>query len=150
MTPAIALSVSDWARRTVIGEAQNETDLDVSFLKYWTAPECIFTGTEQPTHALAKGVATLNAFSGYEFIRIEDAKEVYKNMTKLYDKRSDIIHRGMNYLANQVINEADISRICKYTAWSILNLFHLRSIGYTSMREVSNQINRLYSQWNGQ
>ncbi|KOP24297.1 hypothetical protein AMR41_21450 [Hapalosiphon sp. MRB220] len=132
-----------------IGEAQNEADLDVSFLKYWTALECIFTGTEQPTHALAKGVATLNAFSGYEFIRIEDAKEVYKNMTKLYDKRSDIIHRGMNYLANQVINEADISKICKYTAWSILSLFHLRSIGYTSMQEVSDQINRLYSQWNG-
>ncbi|MBD2456310.1 hypothetical protein H6G80_19810 [Nostoc sp. FACHB-87] len=132
-----------------IGEAQNEADLDVSFLKYWTALECMFTGTEQPTHALAKGVATLNAFSGYEFIRIEDAKEVYKNMTKLYDKRSDIIHRGMNYLANQVINEADISKICKYTAWSILSLFHLRSIGYTSMQEVSDQINRLYSQWNG-
>ncbi len=132
-----------------IGEAQNEADLDVSFLKYWTALECIFTGTEKPTHALAKGVATVNAFSGYEFIRIEDAKEVYKNMTKLYDKRSDIIHRGMNYLANQVINEADISKICKYTAWSILSLFHLRSIGYTSMQEVGDQINRLYSQWNG-
>lgn len=131
-----------------IGEAQNEADLDVSFLKYWTALECIFTGAEQPTHALAKGVATLNAFSSYEFIRIEDVKEVYKNMTKLYDKRSDIIHRGMNYLANQVINEADISKICKYTAWSILSLFHLRSIGYMSMQEVGDQINRLYSQWN--
>ncbi|NJR63062.1 MAG: hypothetical protein HC769_32305 [Cyanobacteria bacterium CRU_2_1] len=131
-----------------IGEAQNEADLDVSFLKYWTALECIFTGVEKPTHALAKGVATLNAFSGYEFIRSEDVKEVYKNMTKLYDKRSDIIHRGMNYLANQVINEADISKICKYTAWSILSLFHLRSIGYTSMQEVGDQINRLYSQWN--
>jgi hypothetical protein len=127
-----------------IGEAQNEADLDVSFLKYWTALECIFTGTEQPTHALAKGVATLNTFSGYEFIKIEDAKEVYRNMIKLYDKRSAIIHHGMNYLANQVINEADISMICKYTAWSILSLFHLRSDDYTSMQEVGDRINRLY------
>ncbi|WP_373529825.1 hypothetical protein [Nostoc sp.] len=130
-----------------IGEAQNEADLDVSFLKYWTALECIFTGSEQPTHALAKGVATLNAFSGYEFIRIEDAKKVYKSMTNLYGKRSDIIHRGMNYLADQIISEADISRICKYTAWSILSLFHLRSIGYTNMQEVSNHINRSYPKW---
>ncbi|MCL6752846.1 hypothetical protein KBT16_18460 [Nostoc sp. CCCryo 231-06] len=113
-----------------IGEAQNESDLDVAFLKYWTALECIFTGSEQPTHSLAKGVATINAFSGYEFIKIEDAKEVYKNIKKLYEKRSHIIHRGMNYLADQVINEADVSKICKYTAWSILSLFHLRSIGY--------------------
>lgn len=127
-----------------IGEAQNEADLDVSFLKYWTALECIFTGSEQPTHALAKGVSTLNAFSIYEFIKVEDTKDVYKIMTKLYGKRSDIIHRGMNYLANQVINEADISKVCKYTAWSILSLFHLRSIGYTDMYEVGNQINRLY------
>ena len=133
-----------------IGEAQNEADLDVSFLKYWTALECIFTGSENPTYALAKGVATLNAFSGYEFIRVEDAKEVYKSATKLYGKRSDIIHRGMNYLANQVINEADISKVCKYTAWSILSLFHLRSIGYMNMHEVGKQINRLYAQWNVQ
>jgi hypothetical protein len=130
-----------------IGEAQNEVDLDVSFLKYWTALECIFTGSEQPTHALAKGVATLNAFSGYELIKLEDAKEVYKGMTKLYDKRSDIIHRGMNYLANQVIDNADITKVNKYTACSIHSLFYLRSIGYTSMDEVSKQINRLYLQW---
>ena len=120
----------------------------MSFLKYWTALECIFTGTEQPTHALAKGVSTLNAFSHYELIKIEDAREVYKNMAKLYGKRSDIIHRGMNYLADQVISEADIAKICKYTAWSILSLFHLRSIGFTSMQEVGDKINRLYLQWN--
>ena len=128
-----------------IGEAQNEVDLDVSFLKYWTALECIFTGSQQRTHVLAKGVSTLNAFSNYEFITIEDAKEVYKSMTKLYGKRSHIIHQGMNYLANQIINEADISKICKYTAWSILSLFHLRSIGYKNMDEVGSQIDRLYN-----
>jgi hypothetical protein len=133
-----------------IGEAQNEADLDVSFLKYWTALECIFTGSEKPTHALAKGVATLNTFSVYKFIKIEDAKEVYESMKRLYCKRSKIIHHGMNYLANQVIDEADISKICKYTVWSILSLFHLRSIGYKNMHEIRNEINRLNAQWNVQ
>lgn len=130
-----------------IGEAQDEVDLDVSFLKYWTALECMFTGSEPPTHALAKGVSTINAFSNYEFISIEDAEEVYRSMTKLYNKRSDIIHRGMNYLNNQIINEADISKICKYTAWSILSLFDLRAVGYVDMHEVGDQINRLYVKW---
>jgi hypothetical protein len=132
-----------------IGEAQNENDLDVSFLKYWTALECIFTGSEQPTKALAKGVATLNAFSGYEFIRVEDLNKTYKSMTKLYGKRSDIIHRGMNYLANQVIIEADISEMCRYTAWSIYSLFHLRSDGYTDMQAVGIKINELFLKWDG-
>ncbi len=130
-----------------IGEAQNEADLDVSFLKYWTALECMFSEKNYTTKSLAKGVATINAFSSYEFIKIEDAKETYKNVVALYDKRSDIIHRGMNYLANQVISEGDVSKICKYTAWSILSLFDLRSIGYTEMHEVVNQINRLYAKW---
>ena len=68
--------------------------------------------------------------------------EIYKNMKKLYNKRSDIIHRGMSYL----VSEADISEICKYAAWSILSLMHLRSIKYTTMNEVNHHINRLYSQ----
>ena len=130
-----------------IGEAQNESDLDVSFLKYWTALECIFSEKEDTTKSLAKGVATINAFSGYGFIKIEDAKKIYKDVRNLYDKRSDIIHRGMNYLTNQVIDEADVSKICKYTAWSILSLFYLRSIGYTNMDEVGNLTNRLYAKW---
>ncbi|MBD3885731.1 hypothetical protein IFO70_28880 [Phormidium tenue FACHB-886] len=133
-----------------IGEAQNEYDLDISFLKYWTALECMFTGSEQPTHALAKGVATLRLSSGYEPESVEDAKEVYRNVTKLYGKRSDIIHRGMNYLAHQVIGETDVSKICKYTAWSILSLFHLRSNGYITMQEVGDEINRLYEEWSVQ
>ncbi|MBD3882184.1 hypothetical protein IFO70_10475 [Phormidium tenue FACHB-886] len=131
-----------------IGEAQNEFDLDVSFLKYWTALECMFTVSNNPTGDLAKGIATLKLFSAYEFTSVEDAKEVYEDVKELYTKRSNIIHRGLNYLADQVINETDISKICRYTAWSILNLFHLRAAGHTNMREVGDQINTLHEQWN--
>ncbi len=130
-----------------IGEAQNESDLDVSFLKYWTAIECMFSEKEDTTKSLAKGVATVNAFSGYEFIKLEDVKNIYKDVSDLYDKRSQIIHQGLSYLADQVINESDIARICKYTVWSILSLFHLRSIGYTTMEQIRIQTNRLYTRW---
>jgi hypothetical protein len=55
-----------------IGEAQNEPDLDVAFLKYWTALECIFTGSEESTDngitdSLARGVTLINAFSEHRF-----------------------------------------------------------------------------------
>ena len=131
-----------------IGEAQNEPDLDVAFLKYWTALECMFSEKEDTTKSLAKGVTTINAFSSYDFISVGDAKKVYKDIVKLYDKRSDIIHRGMNYLANQVINEVDVSEICKYAAWSVLSLFHLRSIDYTTMNQVKSWINVQCKIWN--
>jgi hypothetical protein len=133
-----------------IGEAQNEFDLDISFLRYWTALECIFTRgkDDKITRNLSISVAILNTFSVYNFIRIEESKNARKNIINLYKKRSLIIHQGMNYIDNQVINKADISLICKYTACSILSLFYLRSIGYTSMHEIDDQINRL-SQLNG-
>ncbi|MBD1842782.1 hypothetical protein H6F89_05030 [Cyanobacteria bacterium FACHB-63] len=125
-----------------IGEAQNEPDLDVAFLKYWTALECIFTHSKNPTEALAKGVTVINTFSEYGFVDIEDIESIHSRIKGLYGKRSDIIHRGMNYLANQVIDEADVAEICKYTAWSILSLFSLRT-RYTTMNEVDSQISRL-------
>ena len=125
-----------------IGEAQNEPDLDIAFLKYWTALECIFTGSKKPTEALAEGVTVINAFSEYRFIEIEDIKAVHSRIKKLYEKRSHIIHRGMNYLADQVIDRFDVSEICKYTAWSICSLFSLRA-GYTTMSEIDSQISRL-------
>jgi len=128
-----------------IGEAQNESDLDIAFLKYWTALECIFSEKEDTTKSLAKGVATIITFSNYDFARIEDTNKIYKDVVSLYKRRSDIIHRGMNYLADKVISEVDVSKICKYAAWSILNLFDLRSIGYTTTDQIKEKNAELYA-----
>jgi hypothetical protein len=76
-------------------------------------------------------------------LKIENIKNVRSRMRKLYEKRSNIIHRGMNYLAHQVIDEVDVSEICKYTAWSICNLFSLRSLQYETMSEIDSQTSRL-------
>ncbi|WNZ46394.1 HEPN domain-containing protein [Leptolyngbya boryana CZ1] len=137
-----------------IGEAQNEPDLDVAFIKYWTALESIFTGSKEligsqntgVTKSLAIGVAVLNAFSEYRFVEIENIKSVRSTMTELYSKRSDIIHRGMNYLSYpKIIDTVDVSEVCKYAAWSICSLFSLRS-QYTTMSEINGQITRLNTQ----
>lgn len=123
------------------GEAQNEFDWDVAFLKYWTALECIFSyKKEQITHSLAKGVSILIAFSNYRFIEINNISEVYKKISKLYEMRSQIIHRGLR----GTINELQLADICKYTSWTILSLLDLRAIGYTIMEEIDNQTTRLY------
>jgi hypothetical protein len=132
-----------------IGEAQNEFDLDIAFIKYWTAIECMFNQKQEITKSLAKGVTISIIFNGYQDIQdtnnVDDAKLIYKEIEKLYDKRSLIIHQGKTYLTKQVIDEHDISAICKYAAWSVLNMFYLRSIGYVTRDEIKKQIDRLSS-----
>ncbi len=131
-----------------IGEAQNEFDLDIAFIKYWTAIECMFS-QEPITKSLAKGVTISIIFSCYQHIQdannVDDAKLIYKEIKKLYKKRCDIIHGGKTHLTQQVIDEHDISAICKYAAWSISQMFCLRSGGYVTRDKIKKEIDRLSS-----
>lgn len=130
-----------------IGEAQNEFDFDVAFVKYWTALEAMFTGSQNPTQAVSRGVSRLTAYTSYRFIEGEEAiSEVKTDISKLYDKRSDIIHRGMRHAEeiSQGVSASDVSRLCKYTVWSIFSLFELRGLCYTNRSEIAHRLSSTY------
>lgn len=123
------------------GEAQNEFDWDISFLKYWTALECIFSHREENiTRSLARGISVLAAFGGYQFIKSDEIDNVYKTVSSLYSKRSKIVHRG---LRNDV-DEAELTEICKYASWTVLSLMSLISVGYRDISQLEVQIVKLY------
>jgi hypothetical protein len=129
-----------------IGEAQNEFNLDVAFIKYWTALECIFSEKDNVTQSLKEGVSKLNAYSQYKFIEVADIKDIQKDVSKLYDKRSDIIHRGTRHIEeeDQGVSSSDISLLCKYAVWSISSLFELRRLNYTTRSQMTERIKGLY------
>ncbi|MEI3650336.1 MAG: hypothetical protein V6D39_10145 [Dolichospermum lemmermannii FEM_B0920] len=123
------------------GEAQNEFDTDISFLKYWTALEVIFSNKKEDiTHALCKGISITLAFSNYHFIEVNEINNIYKRISKLYDRRSKIIHTGLR----ESITELEISEICRYTSYVILSLFDFRNQGYTELKQIGREIERLY------
>ncbi|MBO1070506.1 MAG: hypothetical protein HEQ13_14525 [Dolichospermum sp. DEX189] len=124
------------------GEAQNEFDLDIAFLKYWTALEAIFSYEEgDTTRTLCKGISiTLAFFSSYNFIEVSETSTIYKKIYYLYDKRSTIIHTGLR----KSITAQELSEICKYTSYVILSLFELRNQGYTELKQIGREIERLY------
>ena len=123
------------------GEAQNEFDLDIAFLKYWTALETIFSNEkEKITHALCKGISITLAFSSYHFIEVCETLTIYKRISYLYDKRSKIIHTGFR----QSITAQELSEICRYTSYVILSLFDFRNQGYTELKQIGREIERLY------
>ncbi|WNZ43599.1 HEPN domain-containing protein [Leptolyngbya boryana CZ1] len=123
------------------GEAQNEFDWDIAFLKYWTALECIFScSKEDITSSLARGISTLAAFSEYQFVKPDEINQIFKAVSNLYDKRSKIVHRGLR----NSVNEVELVEVCKYTSWTILSLMRLISIGYQDTIQLHEQIVRLY------
>ena len=129
-----------------VGEAQNEFDFDVAFVKYWTAIETIFTGHQNPTQAVVRGISRLNAFSHYKFVEQTAINEIEADVSKLYDKRADIIHRGMRHVeeAGQGVSASDVSRLCKYAVWSIFSLFELRCLRYTTRSELTRRIDKVH------
>ena len=124
------------------GEAQDEFDLDIAFLKYCTSLECIFSHrNENITHSIAQDVSILIAFSSYALVPINDIDRIYSLMKKLYSVRSKIIHRGSKH----IVKKSELVDMCKFICWTILSLFDLRNKGYQNMRQIDKETDRLYS-----
>ena len=124
-----------------IGEAQNEFDYDVAFLKYWTALEAVTFNPTDISEALSISIAILLVFGGYDFIKIQDIEETKKLLKKLYDKRSAVIHRGMR----EIVSPLDVTEICKFSTWTALSLLNLRQKNYTELADIKKEVDRLYS-----
>lgn len=125
-----------------IGEAQNDFNYEIAFIKYWTALETLFTiKKEGITESLGTGVATMLALGGFRFIETTDVKKIFKAVTKLYEKRSEIIHRG----SYGKVTPIELSDICKYATWCVLTCFGLRTQGYESLQQIKEEAVRLYN-----
>ena len=96
-----------------MGEAQDEFDLTSAFIKFWIALESLYSQPNGPiTQTLARGISITLAFGGYRLINPNDVDNIHKNLKKLYDKRSKIVHVG-NY---ENILPQELSEICKYSS----------------------------------
>ncbi|HLG30783.1 MAG TPA: hypothetical protein VI387_11280, partial [Candidatus Brocadiales bacterium] len=125
-----------------IGEAQNDYIYESAFIKYWTALETLITlRNEGITKDLAKSIPILLAFGGYKVIEIGEIEEVSKSVVKLYDKRSDIIHRGIY----GDVSPVELTEVCKYAVWCVLTCLGLRSSNYETLEQIKNETDRLYN-----
>lgn len=147
-----------------IGEAQNDYIFESAYIKFWTALETLFSIPDKDnmksikcpqcntsietiadkkgiTKSLSTGVAILLAFGGYRFIEINDVKRIFKAVEKLYDKRSEIIHRGI--YGN--VTPFELADVCKYAVWCVLTCLGLRAQGYETLKQIKEETNRLYN-----
>ncbi len=119
-----------------VGEAQNEYDWDIAFLKFWTAIERIFSydKNKEVTKTLVRGVSVILTWGG--LIEVRDIEKTRKEVSDLYNDRSDIVHAGVT----RGIKPSQLITICKYATWSILGIFSLYSTGCKTIQEIDEEI----------
>ena len=117
------------------GEAQNEYNLDVAFFKFWTAIETLIPSSrgDKVTEKVLNG-ATILYFYGILNHDNIDYKAEKKNLKFLYDKRSNIVHNGLNF----AIKPTDLTEICKYVVAIIINAIFWSYKGYNTKKQVRN------------
>ncbi len=69
-------------------------------------------------------------------IEVRDIEKTRKEVSDLYNDRSDIVHAGVT----RGIKPSQLITICKYATWSILGIFSLYSTGCKTIQEIDEEI----------
>ena len=112
---------------TWFGDAQQERDPHVAYVKYWTALEALITGHEEGRQdARLKIVIPI-------LIRQHSKNVPTKTqVSNAYDLRSKVIHRGS--LAQ--VRRADVDTLCRWTAECITSVVTLSLRGYQTRSDL--------------
>lgn len=124
------------------GEAQEDWVHDFAYMKFWTAIETLIPSSKTSvTQDVINGTTVLIAYSGYRFANAKDFWDIRKGVSKLYEKRSQIVHAGLSHS----VTPDEIKTICRYATWIVLSAIGLYSQGYRNFKQLKNEIDRLYS-----
>jgi len=112
----------------------------MQFVKLWSCIECFFAITDEKiTEANAKGIAAILVFGGYQVIAVDKYADTKRRVKQLYKLRSTALHRGRF----GHIDSTDIDEFSGWVAWIIISMVSLSVRGYTTLKQVNEQVLRL-------
>ncbi len=121
-------------------DAQRDPTIVMKLVKYWSCVEAFFSfENEEITHAVSAGLASILVFGGFRFVPPSEYNTLKKKISNLYSLRSRAVHRG----SHQHITEQDVAQFSQWVAWMIVSMIALVELGYTNLKEVKAQIDRL-------
>ncbi len=121
-------------------DAHRDPVLVMKLVKYWSCVEAFFTiENEEITQAVSAGLASLLVFGGFHFVPPSEYRTLKKQIVDLYKLRSRAVHRG----SHQHTTERDVAQFSQWVAWMIISMVGLVEQGYTTLKEVKEQTNRL-------
>lgn len=121
-------------------DAHRDPVLVMKLVKYWSCVEAFFSFENQKiTHAVSAGLASILVFGGFRFVPPSEYSTLKKQITNLYSLRSRAVHRG----SHQHTTEEDVAQFSQWVSWMIISMVVLVEQGYTTLKEVKAQIDRL-------
>lgn len=121
-------------------DAHRDPVLVMKLVKYWSCVEAFFSfDEEQITNAVSAGLASILVFGGFQFVPPSEHGAIKKQIVNLYGLRSRAVHRG----SHQHTTERDVAQFSQWVAWMIINMIELAEQGYTTLKEVKEQTDRL-------
>lgn len=121
-------------------DAHRDPVLVMKLIKYWSCVEAFFSfEKEEITHAVSAGLASILVFGGFRFVPPSEYSAIKKQIVDLYGLRSRAVHRG----SHQHTTERDVAQFSQWVAWMIISMVALVEQGYTTLKEVKAQTDRL-------
>jgi hypothetical protein len=124
-------------------DAHRDPVLVMKLVKYWSCVEAFFSfENEEITHAVSAGLTSVLVFGGFHFVPPSEYSAVKKQIVDLYSLRSRAVHRG----SHQHTTEQHVAQFSQWVAWMIITMVALVETGYTTLKEVKEQTDRLDGQ----
>jgi len=121
-------------------DAQSDADLDMRFLKFWSCIECFFSiDRGKTTNQIIDGLSAVLIHGGLRLSAPDDWKALRKSIDKLYTLRSEAVHDARH----GHISFEDVVTVSTWAAAVIVSMGALHQQGYTTRKELQEQINRL-------
>ena len=121
-------------------DAHRDPVLVMKLVKYWSCVEAFFSFEKgKITSAVSAGLASILVFGGFRFVPPSEYSALKKQIADLYKLRSRAVHRG----SHQHTLERDVAQFSQWVAWMIISMVELVEQGYTTLKEVKAQTDRL-------
>lgn len=121
-------------------DAHRDPVLVMKLVKYWSCVEAFFSlAADEITQAVSAGLASILVFGGFHFVSPSEYRSVKQRIAKLYKLRSRAVHRGSHLHAA----DDDVRLFSQWVAWMIITMVALVEQGYTTLKEIKEQADRL-------
>jgi hypothetical protein len=121
-------------------DAHRDQVLVMKLIKYWSCVEAFFSFEKKEiNHAVSAGLASILVYGGFRFVPLSEYSSLKSQIEDLYDLRSQAVHSG----SHRHIVERDVAQFSQWVAWMIISMVALVEQGYTTLKQVKAETDRL-------
>ncbi|MEW6659216.1 MAG: hypothetical protein AB1424_11195 [Thermodesulfobacteriota bacterium] len=124
---------------TWLGDAQQEMDINIAYVKYWIAIEALITGHEKGSKDDSLNKRLKNRIP-LMIANIDENPPSKSEVDKAYELRGTVVHSGNK----EIVALEKLNKVCKWATECIVMCVNLCNLNYKSRQQVEEQLKKLY------